>query len=436
MVVLPDSDSLSVDLLDKLEEWLHAGVCVYAPQRPERALGQHPQRNAQVRERVAALWGNIDGRKVTHRRVGKGLLIHGMPLAEATRLAGIKPDFTFANADGTPVKAYQTLQGLSRINFIHRRDAGADYYFVANYTPEHQQLIGRFAVTGRAPQWWDPVNGDMKRLATWREVDGTTEIPLNLGPAESVFIVFPRGDQAGKAGQVVSVTRDGKELFPAFRGAGKQSIAKGDWELTVDAQAGLKLRTAMAGSYAATTAGGKRINFQVPPLPRSLSVTGPWQVEFEPGLGAPAKATFPELISWSEHPDEGIRYFSGHATYHNKFKVPPDLLGDDRRVLLDLGEVEVAASVRVNGNDLGILWHAPYEIDVTDVLKPGENSLTIRVVNLWPNRLIGDQRLPKEKRISYSVEKFYNATDDLLPSGLLGLVVLRVESVLASHTDI
>ena len=148
-------------------------------------------------------------------------------------------------------------------------------------------------------------------------------------------------------------------------------------------------------------------------------------MNFEPGRGAPAAANFPSLISWNDHNDEGIRYFSGHATYHSQFTVPPALLGANRRFVLDLGGVEVIASVKVNGKDCGILWHAPYEVDVTGVLKAGANDLEIRVVNLWPNRIIGDLRNPNAKPFTFSQTQLYTATDALLPSGLLGPVQLR-----------
>ena len=105
------------------------------------------------------------------------------------------------------------------------------------------------------------------------------------------------------------------------------------------------------------------------------------------------KTTFDPLASWSEHPDPGVKYFSGTATYTRTFSVPSEMLGHGRRLYLDLGKVEVMAQVTLNGKDLGILWKPPFLVDVTDVARPGANALEVKVVNLWINRLIGDEQL-------------------------------------------
>jgi hypothetical protein len=100
------------------------------------------------------------------------------------------------------------------------------------------------------------------------------------------------------------------------------------------------------------------------------------------------------LDSWSRHPDDRVKYFSGTADYRTDFSAPPT--SPQSRTILDLGRVEVMARVHLNGQDLGILWRPPYRLDVTDALRPGTNSLRISVVNLWVNRLIGDESLPAD----------------------------------------
>ena len=115
-----------------------------------------------------------------------------------------------------------------------------------------------------------------------------------------------------------------------------------------------------------------------------------------PLLGAPEKISLTKLFSLHRHEDEGVKYFSGTATYKTNFVVKPSMMSEDRVVFLDLGAVEVMAEVIVNGVNKGIFWSRPYLIDVTDVLKPGENTLEIKVTNQWTNRLIGDEQLPEE----------------------------------------
>jgi hypothetical protein len=133
--------------------------------------------------------------------------------------------------------------------------------------------------------------------------------------------------------------------------------------------------------------------------------------------------TLDKLISWSEHEDAGVKYYSGTGTYRKTFSVPPDLTAPGRRVCLDLGDVQVMAQVRLNGRDLGILWTPPFRIDVTGIVKAGENTLEIVVANVWTNRLKGDALLPADKRFTRT-DGAVKLTKDarLCDSGLIGPV--------------
>lgn len=203
-------------------------------------------------------------------------------------------------------------------------------------------------------------------------------------------------------------------------------------------------------------------------LPDPQKITGPWEVHFAPGWGAPATIGFPELISWSNHSNEGVRYFSGKATYRKKIMISSRMLKKNQLLFLDLGEVEVITRVKLNRKDLGILWKKPFQVDVTSGAITGENLLEVMVVNLWPNRIIGDAHLPEDcswsaisltdaaryshkainhpgvpaklmeypnwrienkpsptGRFTFSTIKVWSKEDSLLKSGLLGPVVLR-----------
>ena len=105
---------------------------------------------------------------------------------------------------------------------------------------------------------------------------------------------------------------------------------------------------------------------------------------------------FEKLISWPDSKDKGIKYFSGTATYRKTINIPAERFGENRSLLLDLGSVKEIAEVRLNGQDLGILWKAPFRVDITKAAKPGDNELEVRVTNLWPNRLIGDEQYPDD----------------------------------------
>jgi hypothetical protein len=151
---------------------------------------------------------------------------------------------------------------------------------------------------------------------------------------------------------------------------------------------------------------------------------GPWQITFPPKLGAPDSATFDHLISWTDSPIDGVKYFSGTATYQKDFTLPPAFAGKNRRIYLDLGIVKNLAQLTLNGKDLGVLWKPPFRADITGALQPGNNHLEVKITNLWPNRLIGDQKIPEDKRITWASVSLYKADSPLLPSGLLGPVAL------------
>ena len=170
-------------------------------------------------------------------------------------------------------------------------------------------------------------------------------------------------------------------------------------------------------------------------------------MHFDRRWGGPDAVSFPTLQDWSQHSDTRIRFYSGTATYHTTFAVaePRD---NNQRLVLDLGQVAVMADVRVNDRPLGILWKPPFRVDVTDALKPGNNVLEVRVVNLWINRMIGDQQLSEDSqrnpdgtlqawpqwvnegkpspagRFTFTSWRLWQKDEPLQPSGLLGPVRL------------
>ncbi len=131
-------------------------------------------------------------------------------------------------------------------------------------------------------------------------------------------------------------------------------------------------------------------------LPVPSTVDGPWQITFPPNWGAPPAVTFDHLISWTDHTDAGVRYFSGTATYEKNIDIPADRFADNRELWLDLGQVKNLAEVIINGHNLGVLWKPPFQVNITSVAKAGANTAQIKITNLWPNRLIGDEQLPAD----------------------------------------
>jgi len=283
-------------------------------------------------------------------------------------IQGMSPAAALASLGTPPDIEFRGGGKDIKILHAHRSTADHDIYFVANHKPSAIKLNAAFRVTGRIPQRWNPATGSISNIEGWHENGGRIEVPLALESNEPAFIVFPPpGEAAGR------------------------------------------LPSAASGL--------------ISDLPVKHELSGPWNVRFTPGRGAPAQAGFPELISWAKHKDPGIRHFSGTAYYERQFVMPSMTPGE--RIILDLGKVAVLASVKLNGSDFGVVWKEPYTVDVTDALRPGRNELEIRVVNTWVNRLIADAALPEEKRITWAAWSPFKSSDSLVPSGLLGPVVIR-----------
>jgi hypothetical protein len=189
-----------------------------------------------------------------------------------------------------------------------------------------------------------------------------------------------------------------------------------------------------SGDYKLKSHGKKSWEIKEDVLP-PVNITTPCVVHFTPGWGAPEIIVFEDLIEWNRHSDKGIKYFSGTGTYKFTFPLTAEQVGGPCR--LQLGTVFNIAHIRLNGNDMGVLWTAPWILDITDSVKEGKNEMEIEVVNCWANRLIGDAGLPKNKRFTrtnvrllpdrgkYRSYEAYSAKDSLLPSGLLGPVMIE-----------
>jgi hypothetical protein len=155
------------------------------------------------------------------------------------------------------------------------------------------------------------------------------------------------------------------------------------------------------------------------------SLDGAWNVAFQPGRGAPDSITLPKLVPLEKHPDAGVKYFSGIASYTSTFKLQKKPLSGVP-LWLDLGDVGEIAEVLVNGKVIGAVWHKPYRVDISGSAKRGENKLEVRVANLWVNRLIGDAQAGADK-ITFTTVPTYYASAPLRPSGLAGPITIFQE---------
>jgi len=304
------------------------------------------------------------------------------------------------------------------LGWIHRTVGGGETYFVANSNAEPVSAECAFRVRGLMPELWHPDTGEIERVAQWKEEDGRTVVPLDFDSFGSVFVMFRKSSEG--VDRVAEMAHNGRRDEQTRVRFGEE----GRFEL-------MAFET---GRYWAKTAAGKVVEWTVTNLPAALEVTGAWEVEFGGGnhqwtrMNANSaqqlnklnglnglnglneeernghkktqkdtkkdRVTFERLVSWTERKE--MKYFSGTAIYSKKFTLPANYLGENRRVFLDLGEVKVIASVRLNGRDVGTVWKPPFRVEVTEAIRAGENALEVEVVNLWPNRLIGDEQLAED----------------------------------------
>jgi hypothetical protein len=390
LLVLPDSDRMTLPTLRKIEALTQAGGTVYGPKPAHTpSLSGYPQADEELKKIADKMWGACDGKTKTENQYGKGRIIWGAPLEQ---ILAVRPDF-LASKEG--------------FLFIHRQIDGAEVYFVSNQNDQEIATDCTFRVTGMQPELWHPDTGKREILAQYKQDEQTTIVPLRFDPSGSAFVVFRK--KALTEPPVVSLSFNGQPL---------------DAGVPVMMQDKVRLTVQKSGIYELTTVSGLTRKVEVKTLPVPQTISGPWKVTFPPKLGAPDSAVFDKLISWADSPNKGIKYFSGAATYSVDFTLPNDFAGDGRYCALDLGMVKNLAEVTLNGKNLGILWKAPFRVNITEAMQPGVNHLEIKITNLWPNRLIGDQALPEAERVTWTSDAFFKAGAALLPSGLLGPVTI------------
>ncbi len=252
------------------------------------------------------------------------------------------------------------LSDAGVVDFIHRKTEDGDIYYLASRWQPSEKVECTFRVSGKQPELWDPVTGETRILTKFKVENGRTIIPMEFGPCSSYFVVFK---------EPISVQNSASN-WPTFK-----------------------------------------------PVQQ---IEGAWEVHFDKKWGGPESVIFKNLSDWSKHTDAGIKYYSGTATYHKSFDC--NNWNEDGELYLDLGKVHELAQVKLNGVDLGVAWTKPFRVDITSHVRAKGNQLEIAVVNLWPNRLIGDEFLPEEERYTQTNIRKFTKNSSLLPSGLIGPV--------------
>jgi hypothetical protein len=384
LIVLPQVETMTPGLLAKIRDLVKAGATIVgAPPVKSPSLSGYPACDGEVQALAKDLWGSLDAPKTaTKRSYGKGAIHWG---GEPSDTPPLYPSYELTAAILKSMGVVEDFTATGPIRYGHRRAKDRDIYFASNRTGESAKADCRFRVAEGNPQLWDPVTGEQRPLPRFERKDGITTIPMEFDAFQSFFVVF---GGKGKA----SASPDGK-------------------------------------NFAKTT-----------PV---QEIQGSWEVAFDPKWGGPEKVTFETLQDWTKRPESGIKYYSGIATYRKTFQVS-GLPSPVSKIYLDLGTVHDMARVRLNGKDLGVVWCAPWRIEVTRDIQPGDNRLEIDVVNRWANRLIGDKQPAdanvrtvdcppgflggqtfKAGRYTFSTHDPYKQESPLVSSGLLGPVTIQ-----------
>jgi hypothetical protein len=316
-------------------------------------------------------------------------------VASVLQQLGILPDFETKQSDGSK----SSQQGSVPLRYIHRADGNIDIYFVSNPNSAPLDVECTFRVSGKPPELWDPLTTETRPLPVFTEREGRTSVPMRFGPVQSFFVIFR---EHARAGSKEILAGDASKNFPEAH-----SVAE---------------------------------------------IPGPWKVSFDPKRGGPESVVFENLQDWSTRPEDGIKFYSGTAVYRTRFefnRTDPKM----PRVYLEFSDVKNMARVHVNGHEAGVIWCQPWRIEITKLVQAGGNELEVEVANLWPNRLIGDERFapdaeygrggnlsrfpdwllkhqprPVSERLTFATWKHFNKDSPLLPSGLLGPVRIFVST--------
>jgi len=368
LMALPEFECMTPKLLTKIESMVKAGATIIgAPPVKSPSLSGYPKCDDKVQELAKKLWGSLERPKeISKRKYGRGAIYWGGAKPE-----GLYPDYDSTAAVLKQMGVNEDFTATGPVRYTHRSTKQEEIYFVSNRSADFIQADCTFSVATAKPQLWNPVTGQIRALPQYQSENGLTTIPMEFEAHESFFVIFPHKDSSKPATEATEVN------FP-----------------------------------------------KASPI---ATLEGSWQVSFDPKWGGPEKVTFDKLYDWSKSEERGIKYYSGIATYRKSF-TRPESPASGSGIRLDLGKVHEMARVRLNGKDLGVVWCAPWRIDISQALKPGNNDLEIEVANLWPNRLIGDAVQPESERFAWTILDYpYNAKSELLPSGLLGPVQLMTE---------
>lgn len=376
VLLFPNIESLPLESMEFIEKYVRKGGVVVALERvPHYSTGldNYSAKDRKVQSIVDSMFSDPKGsdgtapkkygkgttyhiKNVIHRQIWWDQRSHILDPFLKTIKEHIAPDFgiDFAHV------GIRKNEGLT---FVHRKWKDVDIFFVANIQDKQSTIPVTFRVHNKSIWKWNPYNGTINRVFRYQENPGGIQVPLNLSPYESFFLVF----HPGYTPHVV------KSNFHHILEVNQRSILalageNGIHHLKVDRNGRQTTHSVM-----------------VTDIPAPFTISGCWRMILE-GNGYPeSEYALTDLYSWVDNPR--TKHFSGTGRYAIDFELPGEYLGSDKRLQLDLGKVGNVAEVEINGVNLGIIWMRDQTLDISNAVRTGVNHLDIFVTNTLINRV-------------------------------------------------
>lgn len=362
-------EEMSVAVAQKLLDLVNDGAMIMFTEKPVRTIGLKKDSMDLVRlKEISEKLFTSETNKIGNERDGYQQM---WQVGKGKVILGpwIVADFKDIALEKDLLVRESNVDAKGTVAWTHRIMGDMDIYFISNQLDQKRDLDFSFRTFGGLVQCYDPVLDSIFVLKQTKAEMKRTEINLRLAPFQSCFVLFEKAS------------------------SGKESI-------------GINL-------------------IKTRPV---MVLNTPWQVQFDPDFGGPDEpVTFDKLSDWSKHRNKQVKYYSGTAIYTQSFNWVDTLL-KGAPVWLNLGDIANTAEVKINGKSCGICWTPPYRIRIDACLQEGVNQLEIAVTNTWANRLIRDQVLPEDKRITWTTASSDRVEGKpLLEAGLLGPVTINCE---------
>ncbi len=399
ILVLPDAETMTPDLVATIGLLVKRGATVVGnPPVKSPSLVNYPLCDSLVKSLVENIWGKDEiPEDLAIREYGSGKILFGKKLKDSISKTAMVNDSLNLYPDYQVTESLLNNAGVNpdfissgNIRYTHRSLNDRDIYFISNRSDKIVTDTCWFREGTSNAELWNPVTAEINLINTKRERNGLTAVKVRLDAYQSYFIVFFHGKKP------VEKNGDNPSVFAETK------------------------------------------TVQI--------IDGKWNVSFDTVWGGPAKVVFDNLTDWSKRSENGIRFYSGTAVYTKSFNLPDDIsIKKEAQYYLDLGILKNLGRVKLNGHDLGVLWTAPWQVNITDLLKVKGNELEVIVSNLWINRLIGDELLPWDgvtdgkwpewllngtkrptKRYTFTTHRYYRKDDPLAESGLIGPVSIKM----------